>query len=77
MTEDAFSGSLAFGLTSCDPDQVPASCLPADSDELLERPEYWVCIKDVGASPQVGTTLNFKVDCTGRVLFSKNDALLE
>nr|CAD2183581.1 unnamed protein product [Meloidogyne enterolobii] len=74
MTEDAFSGSLAFGLTSCDPDQVPASRLPADSDELLERPEYWVCIKDVGASPQVGTTLNFKVDCTGRVLFSKNDA---
>uniref|UniRef100_A0A915M0G8 NHR domain-containing protein n=1 Tax=Meloidogyne javanica TaxID=6303 RepID=A0A915M0G8_MELJA len=53
MTEDAFSGSLAFGLTSCDPDQVPASHLPADSDELLERPEYWVCIKDVGASPQV------------------------
>lgn len=74
MTEDAFSGSLAFGLTSCDPAQVPASRLPADSDELLERPEYWVCIKDVGAMPQVGTTLNFKVDATGRVLFSKNDA---
>ena len=25
-----------------DPVQVPASSLPADSDELLERPEYWV-----------------------------------
>lgn len=74
MTEDAFSGSLAFGLTSCDPTQVPASRLPADSDELLERPEYWVCIKDVGAMPQVGDKLSFQVDAAGRVLFSKNDA---
>ncbi|KAF7627365.1 hypothetical protein Mgra_00009344 [Meloidogyne graminicola] len=74
MTEDAFSGSLAFGLTSCDPIKLSANRLPSDSDELLERPEYWVCIKDVGAMPQVGTTLNFKVDTEGRVFFSKNDA---
>uniref|UniRef100_A0A914H0S4 Neuralized n=1 Tax=Globodera rostochiensis TaxID=31243 RepID=A0A914H0S4_GLORO len=74
QVEDAFSGSLAFGLTSCDPIKVPASRLPVDSDELLERPEYWVCIKDVAAMPQVGDKLSFQVDAGGRVIFSKNDA---
>uniref|UniRef100_A0A915D3T9 NHR domain-containing protein n=1 Tax=Ditylenchus dipsaci TaxID=166011 RepID=A0A915D3T9_9BILA len=74
QVEDAFSGSLAFGLTSCDPTQVPASRLPVDSDELLERPEYWVCIKDVGAMPAVGDKLCFHIDSSGQVTFSKNDA---
>ncbi|KAL3095397.1 hypothetical protein niasHS_007496 [Heterodera schachtii] len=74
QVEDSFSGSLAFGLTSCDPSKVLASRLPVDSDELLERTEYWVCIKDVAATPQVGDTLSFQVDAEGRVIFSKNDA---
>lgn len=74
QVEQAFSGSLAFGLTSCDPIQVPASRLPVDSDELLERPEYWVCIKDVGAMPAVGDKLSFHIDDRGQVTFSKNDA---
>jgi hypothetical protein len=47
---------------------VPASRFPADSDELLERPEYWVCIKDVGAMPQVGDKLSFQVDAAGSLL---------
>ncbi|KAI1725454.1 neuralized domain-containing protein [Ditylenchus destructor] len=74
QVEEAFSGSLAFGLTSCDPTQVPASRLPVDSDELLERPEYWVCIKDVGAMPAAGDRMSFSLDSAGQVLFSKNDA---
>jgi protein neuralized len=35
-----FMGSMAFGLTSCDPATIgDMSTLPADSDNLLERPE--------------------------------------
>lgn len=68
QTEEAFSGSLSFGLTSCDPISVPASRLPVDSDELLERPEYWVCIKDVAAQPNAGDKLSFCVDNNGNFL---------
>lgn len=88
QVEDAFSGSLAFGLTSCDPNNgkqqnlfyfiyfffvyinflVPSSRLPVDSDELLERPEYWVCIKDVGAMPTSGDRLSFVVDNSGNCI---------
>lgn len=35
-----FMGSMAFGLTSCDPATIgDMSSLPADSDNLLERSE--------------------------------------
>jgi hypothetical protein len=64
-TETAFTGSLAFGLTSCDPIHVPASRLPIDTDELMERPEYWVSIKDVAASPAPFDILTFSIDSTG------------
>uniref|UniRef100_A0A914C7B4 Neuralized n=1 Tax=Acrobeloides nanus TaxID=290746 RepID=A0A914C7B4_9BILA len=73
-TETAFTGSLAFGLTSCDPIHVPASRLPIDTDELMERPEYWVSIKDVAASPAPFDILTFSIDSTGQVRFSKNNA---
>jgi protein neuralized len=47
-----FMGSMAFGLTSCDPSTIAdLSSLPADSDNLLERSEYWVCIKNVAVNP--------------------------
>lgn len=70
-TETAFTGSLAFGLTSCDPIHVPASRLPVDTDELMERPEYWVSIKDVAASPAPFDILTFSIDSTGAcVLFA-------
>lgn len=70
--EEAFSGSLAFGLTSCDPIRVPASRLPIDSDELLERPEYWVCIKDVAAMPIVGDRLSFHLDAAGESYYMRD-----
>ncbi|KAH7732060.1 Neuralized family protein [Aphelenchoides avenae] len=73
-TEDAFTGALAFGLTSCDPISVAASRLPIDCDELLERSEYWVCIKDVAATPIIGDKLVFYFDKDGKVFFSKNNA---
>ncbi|KAI6217392.1 Zinc finger, C3HC4 type [Aphelenchoides fujianensis] len=41
-----FMGSMAFGLTSCDPASIRnIADLPTDSDNLLERPEYWVSIR--------------------------------
>lgn len=64
-TENAYSGSLAFGVTSCDPITIPTSSLPLDSDELLNRPEYWVGIKDVAAQPKVLDELSFWITDKG------------
>ena len=35
--EDSYVGSLAFGLTNCDPSSVDTRELPEDSDLLLDR----------------------------------------
>ncbi|KAH6932355.1 hypothetical protein HPB50_004884 [Hyalomma asiaticum] len=47
--DPALSGSLAFGLTTCDPASLAqtAAELPSDLDALLDRPEYWVFQKDI------------------------------
>ncbi len=71
-TEDSFIGSLAFGLTNCNPSSVDTHVLPEDSDLLLDRPEYWVVSKDVGSSPRAGEELSFLVRADGAVEFSKN-----
>ena len=36
-TENMYIGSLAFGLTSCDPSTIDVSSLPEDADMLLDR----------------------------------------
>lgn len=36
-TENMYIGSLAFGLTSCDPSSIEVSSLPEDADMLLDR----------------------------------------
>ena len=36
-TENMYIGSLAFGVTSCDPATVAVSSLPEDADMLLDR----------------------------------------
>ena len=38
-TENMYIGSLAFGLTSCDPATIDVSSLPEDADMLLDRCE--------------------------------------
>jgi protein neuralized len=69
-----FMGSMAFGLTSCDPSTIgDLSALPADSDNLLERPEYWVCIKNVAVNPRAGDIATFCVKQSGEVMFRKNE----
>jgi len=71
-TENMYIGSLAFGLTSCDPSSVDTDGLPEDSDMLLDRPEYWIVSKDVANNPSVGDELSFLVNDDGSVEFSKN-----
>ena len=71
-TENMYIGSLAFGLTSCDPATMDPETLPEDSDMLLDRPEYWVVSKDVANSPDEGDELSFCVKGDGSVEFSKN-----
>jgi protein neuralized len=70
--EQDFHGSLAFGLTNCKPSILRPSQLPADCDDLLERLEYWVVIKDVAALPERGDILSFCLKQDGRLLFAKN-----
>eukprot|EP00095_Tigriopus_kingsejongensis_P000730 maker-scaffold1526_size37455-snap-gene-0.12 protein:Tk00730 transcript:maker-scaffold1526_size37455-snap-gene-0.12-mRNA-1 annotation:"GK11419" len=73
-TDDSYIGSLAFGLTNCDPSTVDTRELPEDSDMLLDRAEYWVVSKDVANSPAEGDELSFAVNPDGTVAFSKNNS---
>ncbi|XP_037050189.1 protein neuralized isoform X2 [Bradysia coprophila] len=71
-TEYMYTGSLALGLTSCDPASLQSTDLPDDSEMLLDRPEYWVVSKDVGSSPVRGDEITFCVTVDGEVQISKN-----
>uniref|UniRef100_T1JH57 RING-type E3 ubiquitin transferase n=1 Tax=Strigamia maritima TaxID=126957 RepID=T1JH57_STRMM len=73
QTESMYVGSLAFGLTSCNPSILSSTDLPEDSDLLLDRPEYWVVNKDVANCPQRGDQLGFSISLDGEVIFYKND----
>ena len=75
-TEDAFIGSIAFGLTTADPKMLCSSELPDDSEHLTMRPEYWIHDKDVLADPQVGDELLFSISLDGAVLCSVNGGAL-
>lgn len=71
-TDNMFVGSLALGLTSCDPQTLQHSDLPDDSDLLLDRPEYWVVSKDVASTLVRGDELCFSISVSGEVSISKN-----
>lgn len=71
-TDTMFVGSLALGLTSCDPASLQLSDLPDDSDLLLDRPEYWVVSKDVASTLVRGDELCFSISVNGEVSISKN-----
>lgn len=71
-TDTVFVGSLALGLTSCDPATLQLSDLPDDSDLLLDRPEYWVVSKDVASTLVRGDELCFSISINGEVSISKN-----
>lgn len=71
-TDELYAGSLAFGLTSCDPSYINLADLPDDSHQLLDRPEYWVVIKDVASKPMAGDEIAFSITPTGQVQMTKN-----
>ncbi|CAA9997552.1 unnamed protein product [Nesidiocoris tenuis] len=70
--EPMYIGALAFGLTSCDPASINPNELPDDSNQLLDRPEYWVVKKDVANGPRRGDELTFCITSDGEVQMSKN-----
>lgn len=71
-TDEMFTGSMAFGLTSCNPNYLNIGELPEDSHHLLDRPEYWTVIKDVANSPMAGDEIAFSIAETGEVIMIKN-----
>lgn len=68
-----YEGSLAFGVTSCNPASINGRELPEDADNLLDRREYWVFQKNVAGSPQNGDELSFTITETGAIYFAKNN----
>lgn len=70
--DNVYIGGLALGLTSCDPAHLSPGDLPDDSDQLLDRPEYWVVSKDVAAAPCTGDEIAICVTPTGEVTIRKN-----
>jgi len=67
VTRD-FQGGLAFGVTSCDPASIAKEVLPDDSDQLLNRPEYWVVHKDMYTKPERGDQLSFHLTTAGALI---------
>ena len=66
------TGSLAFGLTTCDPSTLSSRDLPSDPHSLLDRPEYWVVVKNVASNPTSGDLLTFYITSSGQVQLTKN-----
>lgn len=73
--DSLYGGSLAVGLTSCNPSNLLPNDLPDDSDVLLDRPEYWVVSKDIGqiVTLQRGDEIKFSVSMAGEVQISRNE----
>ncbi|CAG5057680.1 unnamed protein product [Parnassius apollo] len=71
-TDSEFAGSLAIGLTSCDPATLGPCDLPDDAEKLLDRPEYWVIRRHVANGLQRGDELAVTLTVDGEVRVSKN-----
>ncbi|KAI8427150.1 hypothetical protein MSG28_014766, partial [Choristoneura fumiferana] len=71
-TETAYAGSLAIGLTSCDPGTLRPCDLPDDAEQLLDRPEYWVVRRDAANGLRRGDELAVTLTVDGEVRVSRN-----
>ncbi|XP_072941153.1 protein neuralized isoform X2 [Epargyreus clarus] len=71
-TESAYAGSLAIGLTSCDPAILRPCDLPDDAEQLLDRPEYWVVRRDAANGLRRGDELAVTLTLDGEVRVSRN-----
>ncbi|XP_017554479.1 E3 ubiquitin-protein ligase NEURL1 isoform X1 [Pygocentrus nattereri] len=69
----ARSGSLSYGVTSCDPSALRPSDLPYNPEALVDRKEFWAVCR-VPAVLQSGDILGFLVTQDGEVILSHNGA---
>ncbi|KAJ0169775.1 hypothetical protein K1T71_014381 [Dendrolimus kikuchii] len=72
QTETAYSGSLAIGITTCNPDNLNPSDLPEDPRLLLRRPEYCVVSSDVASGMKRGDYLEVTLMTSGEVQVGRN-----
>ncbi|XP_028305609.1 E3 ubiquitin-protein ligase NEURL1 isoform X1 [Gouania willdenowi] len=69
----ARSGSLSYGVTSCDPAVLRPSDLPYNPEALVDRQEFWAVCR-VPTPLQSGDILGFVVNAEGEVVLSHNGA---
>uniref|UniRef100_A0A8C1HFP0 E3 ubiquitin-protein ligase NEURL1 n=1 Tax=Cyprinus carpio carpio TaxID=630221 RepID=A0A8C1HFP0_CYPCA len=67
----ARSGSLSYGVTSCDPAVLRPSDLPYNPEALVDRKEFWAVCR-VPTALQSGDILGFLVTQEGEVILSHN-----
>ncbi|XP_030636434.1 E3 ubiquitin-protein ligase NEURL1 [Chanos chanos] len=67
----ARSGSLSYGVTSCDPSILRPSDLPYNPEALVDRKEFWAVCR-VPTPLQSGDILGFLVTQEGEVILSHN-----
>ncbi|XP_028651694.1 E3 ubiquitin-protein ligase NEURL1 isoform X1 [Erpetoichthys calabaricus] len=67
----ARSGSLSYGVTSCDPSVLRPSDLPYNPESLVDRKEFWAVCR-VPTPLQSGDILGFLVNQEGELLLSHN-----
>ncbi|XP_058236170.1 E3 ubiquitin-protein ligase NEURL1 isoform X1 [Hemibagrus wyckioides] len=67
----ARSGSLSYGVTSCDPATLRPMELPSNPEELVDRKEFWAVCK-VSSSIHSGDVLSFLLTQDGELILSQN-----
>lgn len=67
----ARSGSLSYGVTSCDPAVLRPSDLPYNPEALVDRKEFWAVCR-VPTTLQSSDILGFLVNHEGEVILSHN-----
>lgn len=67
------TGTLAYGVTSCDPGTLRPSDLPYNPESLVDRKEFWAICRVV-VPLQSGDILGFMVNSDGELHLSHNGA---
>ncbi|KAF8790750.1 protein neuralized-like [Argiope bruennichi] len=72
-TNSKYNGNLLYGITSCNPSSLNIHVLPENTDDLLDRPEYWVVRNDTN-SYEAGDVIVYSISTEGQVTVMKNCA---
>lgn len=67
----ARSGSLSYGVTSCDPATLRPMELPSNPEELVDRKEFWAVCK-VPSPLHSGDVLSFLLTQEGELILNQN-----